>query len=108
MIKPLSLSWDRFSQEIKTVNRFHFVNALDQAKLKSLFIYFEKDIPKGKKFYTARISDSPTGYSIDKMANPPNNLAKSGRANPNGISYLYLVSDIPTTLFEAGLACLIM
>lgn len=101
IIKPLSLSWDKFSDEIKTVNRFHFVNALDLEKLKSLFIHFGKEIPKGKKFYRARISDSPAGYSVDEMGNPPAHLAKSGRANPNGISYLYIASDIPTTLFEA-------
>jgi len=34
------------------------------------------------------------------MGNPPNELAKSGRANPNGISYLYIANDV-TTLYEA-------
>lgn len=101
IIKPLALSWDKFSEEIKTVNRFHFVNALDLEKLKSLFKYFEKEIPKGKKFYRARVSTNIIGYPIEKMANPPNHLAKSGRANPNGISYLYLANDIITTLYEA-------
>lgn len=100
-IKPLSISWDKFSEEIKTVNRFHFVNALDLERLKLLFRHFEKDIPKGKKFYRARISDSIKGYPIAEMGNPPNHLAKSGRANPNGISYLYLANDIKTTLYEA-------
>ena len=101
IIKPLAFSWDKFSEEIKTVNRFHFVNALDLEKLKSLFRYFEKTIIKGKKFYRARISNDIKGYPIEKMGNPPNNLAKSGRANPNGISYLYLANDITTTLYEA-------
>lgn len=101
IIKPLSLSWDKFSGEIKTVNRFHFVNALDLERLKSLFKHFEKSITKGKKFYRARISNSSKGYSTENMGNPPNHLAKSGRANPNGISYLYLANDITTTLYEA-------
>lgn len=101
IIKPLALSWDKFCDEIKSVNRFHFVNALDLEKLKSLFKHFEKQIPKGRKFYRARISNSIKGYPIEEMGNPPKHLAKSGRANPHGISYLYLSNDITTTLFEA-------
>ena len=99
--QPLFLSWDKFSEEIKTVNRFHFVNALDLEKLKSLFKHFQKDYKKGKKFYRARISNNPQGYPFEQMGNPPNELAKSGRANPNGISYLYIANDITTTLYEA-------
>ncbi len=98
--QTLFLSWDKFSEEIKTVNRFHLKNPLDLEKLKSLFKHFQKDLPKGKKYYRARISDNPKGYPIEKMGNPPNELAKSGRANPNGISYLYLANDITTTLYE--------
>lgn len=100
-IQPLFLSWDRFSKEIKTVNRFHFVNTLDLQKLKSLFSHFQKDYRKGKKFYRARISDNTDGYSIDKMGNPPSKLARNGRANPKGISYLYIASNMTTTLYEA-------
>jgi len=99
--QPLFISWDKFSEEIKTINRFHFVNALDLEKLKSLFKHFQKDYKKGKKFYRARISNHPKGYEATQMGNPPSNLAKSGRANPNGISYLYIASSITTTLYEA-------
>ncbi len=98
--QPLFLSWDKFSEEIKTVNRFHLKNPLDLKKLKALFKHFRKEIYKGKKYYRARISDNPKGYTIDQMGNPPNKSAKSGRANPNGISYLYLANDILTTLYE--------
>lgn len=98
--QSLFLSWDNFSKEIKTVNRFHLKNPLDLEKLKSLFKYFQKDLPKSKKFYRARISDNPQGYPIGQMGNPPNEHAKSGRANPNGISYLYLSNDLTTTLYE--------
>ena len=100
IIKPLSLSWDNFSDEIKKKNRFHFVSALDLEKLKSLFKHFEKEIIKGKKFYRARISGSKSVYKKEDMGNPPAHLAKSGRANPEGISYLYLAGDLVTTLYE--------
>ena len=100
IIKPLSLSWDNFSDEIKKKNRFHFVSAFDLEKLKSLFKHFEKEITKGKKFYRARINGSKSVYKKEDMGNPPAHLAKSGRANPEGISYLYLAGDLETTLYE--------
>lgn len=98
--QPLFLSWDKFSEEIMNVNRFHLKNPLDLEKLRKLFRHFQKELYKGKKYYRARISDNPKGYAIGEMGNPPNKLAKSGRANPNGISYLYLANDILTTLYE--------
>ena len=100
IIKPLSLTWENFTKEIKTVNRFHFKNRLNVEKFKSLFKYYERIIPMGKKYYRARICDKKEGFPPEKMGNPPSNLTKSGRANPEGISYLYLANDIKTTLYE--------
>lgn len=100
LIKPLEISWDKFSDEIKYKNRFHLVNTLDLERLKSLFRHFAKDLPKGKKFYRARICDSNKAFSEIEMGNPPIEKTKSGRANPMGISYLYLGSDLDTTLYE--------
>lgn len=100
IIKPLSLTWENFTKEIKTVNRFHFENKPDINKFKSLFKYYEREIPMGKKYYRARICNEKEGFPPGKMGNPPNNLTKSGRANPEGISYLYLANDIKTTLYE--------
>lgn len=99
-IKPLNTTWDNFSEEIKTVNRFHFVNALDLERLKSLFAYFVKEVPKGKKYYRARISNDRSGFPLKDMKNPPPQFARGGRANPEGISYLYLSSNIRTTIYE--------
>lgn len=101
IIRPLALSWDNFSDEIININRFHFVNNLDLDKLKSLFKHFEKPIIKGKKFYRARICKDSSGYAKSDMKNPPKHLARGGRANPEGISYLYLANDVDTTLYEA-------
>lgn len=100
IIKPLSSSWDKFSEEIKNINRFHLVNELDLEKFKSLFKHFEKHLSSQDKFYRARICSNRQGYSIEEMGNPPPHLAKAGRANPEGISYLYLASDVLTSLYE--------
>lgn len=83
------------------MNRFYIVNSLNLEKFKSLFRHFEKPILKGMKYFRARISDTMSGFKVLEMGNPPNHLAKAGRANPQGISYLYLASEIKTTLHEA-------
>ncbi|MEJ5053581.1 RES family NAD+ phosphorylase [Sphingobacterium sp. MYb382] len=100
IIEPLNTTWDKFSAEIKTINRFHFVNAPDLDRLKTLFGYFIKEVPRGKKFYRARISTDKSGFKLNEMGNPPGDKVKGGRANPEGISYLYLSSDIKTTIYE--------
>ncbi len=98
--QKLSVSWDRFSEEIKNENRFHLKNSLDLKNLADLFLIFKKEIAKGALYYRARISSDSYGFPKDKMANPPNSLAKAGRANPEGISYLYLAKKNLTGLYE--------
>lgn len=99
--KPLQISWEKFAEEIKATNRFHIQNTLDLGKLKDLLIRYERPIPKGRIYYRARVSDTKAGYKKTEMKNPPADRAKAGRANPTGISYLYVANDIKTTLYEA-------
>lgn len=54
---------------------------------------------RGKIFYRARIS-SKKGFKPEDMGKPPFDKSTPGRANSKGISYLYLSSDIKTTLYE--------
>ncbi len=100
IIKPLQISWEKLADEIKTTNRFHIQNTLDLEKLQELLNRYKKPINKGKKFYRARISNKE-GFGKSEMLNPPAVKAKAGRANPTGISYLYLADQIKTTLYEA-------
>ena len=97
--EPFLITWEKFANEIKTINRFHIENVLDLEKLQTLLSYYEKSITRGKRFYRARIS-SLEGHPIEKMRNPPKELARPGRANPEGISYLYLSDNELTTLYE--------
>jgi hypothetical protein len=101
LVKPLQISWEKFADEIKSTNRFHIQNTLNLSKLQHLLNRYVKLIPKGKKYYRARISENIDGYKIGEMKNPPPEKAKAGRANPLGISYLYIANDIKTTLYEA-------
>ena len=95
--------WNRFKEEIKYENRFHISksNLIDLGKLKTFFDNeaFIKVIKKGRCFYRCRVS-SKKGYKNGEMWNPPKEFASSGRANPKGISYLYLGSRTETTLYE--------
>ncbi|MEO5858924.1 MAG: RES family NAD+ phosphorylase [Pyrinomonadaceae bacterium] len=98
-VDTLVASWENFSEEIKGVNRFHLSNALDLEQLAALFAAIEIKIERGTIFYRARICDE-VGHGKENMGAPPASLASAGRANPVGISYLYLAGDIETTLFE--------
>lgn len=92
-------TWDNFKQEIKQENRFFIHNSLNFDNLKNILKPFEKVYKKGKLFYRARTS-AHDGIPLAQMGKPPAKLATSGRANPLGISYLYLSNDIKTTLYE--------
>jgi len=99
LIKPLQITWNKFADEIKTTNRFHIQNVINLEKLETLIKRYRKPLKKGKQFYRARISMN-TGFLKSEMFNPPSEKTKSGRANPIGISYLYLADNIKTSLYE--------
>lgn len=91
-------TWNNFKSDIKSNTRFHSKTFNDEA-----FGYFLKYINKkyinGTTFYRARISGRK-GFHKDEMFAPPLGTAIGGRANPTGISYLYLASDYTTAVSE--------
>lgn len=91
--------WTDFSNTIKNINRFHS-NALNTIRLKPYLEGLVKVYPKGMKFYRGRIAENEKGFGITEIGMPKANFAKSGRANSNGISRLYLASDEKTVLHE--------
>ncbi len=95
-------TWENFKREIKEENRYHIKNALNLDMLEKQFSKSEvsQTIPKGAIYYRARISEN-YGFEIKDMGNPPAAKAKAGRANPAGISYLYVADQLETTLYEA-------
>ncbi|MAO10892.1 MAG: hypothetical protein CMC07_08425 [Flavobacteriaceae bacterium] len=94
--------WNDFKNEIKFENRYHIQNTLDLEKLKTYFLHesFYKNIKKGRIFFRCRVSDK-NGFPCEKMGNPPTpELASAGRANPKGISYLYVADSLETSMYE--------
>jgi hypothetical protein len=95
----LALTWGNFVEEIKSKNRFHLSTKIDLKIIERLLSNHVKVYRPGKKFYRGRVSDI-LGFPKEKMGNPPAFAATAGRANPAGISYLYVAESIDTTLHE--------
>ncbi|OCK43029.1 hypothetical protein BA195_09050 [Tenacibaculum soleae] len=93
--------WNDFKEEIKFSNRYLPSNSINFEILKSiLYSSLTKKIYKGKFYFRSRISDKK-GFEKENMGNPPlPELASAGRANPRGISYLYIADCIETALYE--------
>lgn len=98
-VLPLQSAWSAFDEEIKKINRFHLQKIIDLDTLQSLLSRYKKPIKRGKVFFRGRISGLE-GFKKDEMFNPPASRSKAGRANPTGISYLYLSDKPKTTLYE--------
>lgn len=92
-------SWNEFVEAIKWENRFH-TNYINEDILNLFIRCVRKPYSAGKQFFRARICSSVTGYLPAEMGAPPREIATAGRANPNGISMLYLANSVKTTLHE--------
>ncbi len=92
-------NWESFKKEIKEENRFIINNSADLESIEEVFP--PRNYNRGKIFYRSRISNDEIGYNPSDMGKPPHKIAKSGRANPKGIPYLYVAQTIDTTLYEA-------
>lgn len=98
-----SLEWGAFKRELMHENRFFPNNSIYSQIFsdKSIFAVLEElETTRSNvdDFYRARISDAPLDRI--KMGVPPAHLVTAGRANPVGISYLYLAEDIDTAILE--------
>ena len=113
LIETAHSLWMKFESEVKHNNRYI---------IKSEFLkYFDKLCKRqnnieiaepGRIYYRARIvnelskinpkswDDGFYGFSKEECLAPPPDKAKSGRANPKYISYLYLGEDEKTALAE--------
>lgn len=91
--------WEDFVREIKEENRFH-TEIIQKEILKGMLRIICKPYKAGHIFYRARIWNDRKGFDRDHMGAPPAAKASPGRANPEGISCLYLANSIDTTLHE--------
>lgn len=100
--------WSEFKNELKFKNRFFPKNSLYSSLFNNitatdrtftdLLGQLAKPIYSGEEFFRARISEKE--LKVEGMKMPPIGTASSGRANPVGISYLYLASNLETCIAE--------
>ncbi|MGE4300112.1 MAG: RES family NAD+ phosphorylase [Victivallaceae bacterium] len=94
--------WDSFSRELKHINRFTVTEAssiehLDRIKQ---FLDYLRLADPPKTLYRARICEDCNILSEDEMTRPPAKKATNGRANPQGISYLYTATHPDVAIHE--------
>lgn len=96
----LKSKWEQFCEEIRCKNRYFPEKTFDVEILKSLTPILRTQISKDQTLYRSRKSDKNQKYDCHDMGKPPREKTSSGRANPQGITYLYLSSDKLTCLKE--------
>lgn len=94
--------WQRFRQELKHENRFFPKNIPDLDRLGQLLEDHLRSAPEDipDVLYRARAMDGDQPHPPDMMGKPPQGVSTHGRANPAGIPYLYLASDVSTAIAE--------
>ncbi len=103
-IQQVTKTWNDIKSVIKHKTRYH----IDDSPLRTqewnscLGDCVETiDSCKHKQYYRARIPQTEdVHYKRSEMGAPNPAKATSGRANPMGISYLYVCTDINTCLYE--------
>ena len=100
--------WDFLKEDIKWNSRFlanieHLIE-LEWDKLFSIYSTIDKE----RNLYRARIhyDGNKNLLGLDEMSCPPREKTVAGRANPQGIPYLYLCNEIDTTLYETRVSYL--
>jgi len=94
--------WEILKDELKWKRRF--LTNIDRLEELGWFRFFDQQItlPESIPLFRARLhhSGDQEAFKSDNMGCPSQNKSTSGRANPQGIPYLYLCKDIETTLYE--------
>lgn len=91
--------WAELRKEIREVNRFFPESSLSESSISRIFDLLEFDL-EDVELFRARVVASGETLAAEQMGAPPAQVATAGRANPVGIPYLYLASDVETALSE--------
>ena len=93
--------WDELKETLKHKRRF-ILNSNDLEDLEWDSLLSDTiTCDSSTIFYRARIhTDKEKIFTKNDLLAPPKEICKGGRANPEGIPYLYLCKDMETTLYE--------
>lgn len=95
--------WTKLKDDLKWKRRFLTdIDEMTELGWDAMFNVFVI-LDSQNKLYRARINqnEQTVAYSDIQMYAPPNTTSTAGRANPQGIPYLYLSKTLETTLYEA-------
>ena len=97
----LVMTWKRLTTELMHSYRFFPDTEFKYNRLEGFFakLIFDQSEPSSK-WYRARIEEEDRCYKPEEMGAPSKRDASHGRANPAGISYLYLGSTAQTAVAE--------
>jgi len=93
--------WLELKRELRYQNRFFPASAPDRDELSNLLgllVISHNDLPR--HFFRARVNRGEAMFALGDLQAPPTELAQGGRANPPGLSYLYVASDQRTAICE--------
>lgn len=91
--------WEKLRSELMFENRYFPDSQIDKDRLTELLEYLRAEsFPT--TWHRARIQPDQSPLSLADMGPPPKHLVSPGRANPSGIPYLYLGSEIETAISE--------
>lgn len=93
--------WETLKEDIK--NHHRFTTDLDRLKAAGWETLLDNQWPlnPADSFYRARIHYKKTdSFGVDDMGAPERGDCPAGRANPEGIPYLYLTEEPKTTFYE--------
>ena len=101
-ILSVNTTWEALKDEIKNRRRFNIdTKSLDDLEWRSFLGDAIHPIDATCQLFRARmLGGQKEVFTCDKMGAPEAKYSKAGRANPEGIPYLYLSSDSLTTLYE--------
>lgn len=101
--------WQTLKSDLKQ-NRRYTTRIDDISELKwDVYLQPNYTINSTQEFFRARIHTSDEDekpFPLKSMGTPPKHLTTAGRANPQGIPYLYLCMDKTTTLYETRVSYL--
>jgi hypothetical protein len=95
--------WEKLKKDLKHKRRFLTdISEMEELGWDASFNVLST-IDASIPMYRARINLEGLAqpYDINEMSSPPEHLTNAGRANPQGIPYLYLSRDLKTTLYES-------
>ncbi len=92
--------WETFKNELIYKNRFFISKEYNFKSIEKTLRHLIKTYIQGSKFYRARKCSANKKLNNSEMGMPTPKITPAGRANPQGIPYLYLGDKYETCIAE--------